>query len=164
MAAYASFDDVAARAGRFAGVFQVAGKHPDQTDIEAFLDDTAAEIDSSITSIGFVPGDITADAKASLVDLNAYGALARALSAANLGPQAAALLTEARSMWDLGIAAILDGSASIVVLLQSSSAGPSAGDLWSEDSTYGSRVGLQAEELALWDTNLAPVFRRGQSL
>src|SRR5438477_2396277 len=102
---YASFDDVMSRAGRFAGVFQIAGKHPDQTDIEAFLDDTASQIDSAVSAIGFAPASMTAEAKSSLVDLNAYGALIRALSAANLGPQAAALLTEARTVWDLAMGA-----------------------------------------------------------
>jgi hypothetical protein len=162
--AYGSVDDVLSRAGRFSGVFQVAGKHPDQNDIDAFLDDTAEMIDSAISAAGFAPADMADDAKAALVDLNAYGALVRALSAANLGPQASALLAEARSLWDLGIAGIADGTNAVILLLQSGSIGPSAGDLWSDDPTYGSQLGLEAEALQLADTNLAPAFRRGQSL
>lgn len=164
MAAYASFDDVISRAGRFAGAFQVAGKHPGQTDIEAFLDDTAELIDSTITAVGFSPSAISAEVKASLVDLNAYGALVRALSAANLGPQAAAVLAEAKSVWDLGLGAITDGTSPVIVLLQSTSSGPSAGDFWSENPTYGSELGLQSEFDRLADTNLSPAFRRGMHL
>lgn len=165
--AYASFDDVISRAGRFAGVFQVDGKHPDQTDIEAFLDDTAELVDAAISAAGFTPSAMTSDAKAALVDLNAYGALVRALSAANMGSQAAALLAEASSVWDLAMGAdgsIAAGTHPVIALLQAGGGGPSAGDLWSDDPTYGSELGLLAEADQLADTNLAPSFRRGQTL
>jgi hypothetical protein len=167
VASYATFDDVNTRLGRFVGLFSVTGKHPDQTDIEALLDDAAADIDSAISARGFDPATISDEAKAGLVDLNAYGALARALPSANLGPQGAALLAVAQSVWDLAMGAkgsIAAGTFPVIALLEAEGGGPAAGDLWSDDPSYGSQAGLESENLQLRDTNLAPAFRRRQSL
>lgn len=167
--AYASFTDVQARLGRFQGIFEVSGKHPDQSDVEDLLDSVAGDIDAAIRSRGFDPAAMNASAKAALVDLNAYGALARALPATHLGRQAADLLATAAAVWDSAMGergTFAAGTHPAIAELeagQGGGPGPSAGDLWSDDPTYGSERGLAAEDSELEDTNLAPAFRRGQT-
>lgn len=170
---YATFDDVQARLGRFQGVFEITGKHPDQTDIEALLDEVAADIDAALRSRGFDPAGLNASTKAALLDLNAYGVLARALPSTNLGPQAADLLTVARSVWELAMGAsgsIASGTHPAVAELEAGAGGevgPSAGEFWADEPTYASTLAsrvLASTGQALDVDALEPQFRRGQTL
>lgn len=168
--AYADFSDVQARLGRFQGVFEITGKHPNQADVEALLGNVADDIDAAIRARGFDPDALNQSARAALVDLNAYGALARALPSTNLGPQAADLLATAAAVWDSAMGergSIAAGTHSAFAELEAGAGGggvgPSAGELWSDDPTYGSIASRAAEDTLLEDTNLAPTFRRGQT-
>src|SRR2546425_643783 len=96
--AYANTDDVLARAGRVQGIFTVAGKRPNLADLDKFLDDTTAEIDAAVRARGFDPASFETATSEAFRDLNAYGALARGLSAIPNAP--ADLLAEARSVWE----------------------------------------------------------------
>lgn len=103
MAAYATQADVLARAGRVGGGFSVAGKRPSLADIDLFLADTAALIDQSVRALGFEPATLSAPELAAFKDLNAYGALQRALAGldpADRPDSATALLDEARAVWE----------------------------------------------------------------
>jgi hypothetical protein len=167
--AYGNTGDVAARAGRLATAFTAADAAVDETDIGTFLAACAAEIDAEISARGFDPSALSDDAKAALVDLNAYGALARALVAlvpGSRGSNAADLLAYAQKVWDDGMAAIKDGTFPVIAMLLAGQggpgAGPGAGSLWDEEPTYGSLAGLAAEETQLRDTDLQVGFRRSE--
>lgn len=163
MAAYATFDDVAARAGRFAGVFSIAGKRPDQADVEMLLDNVAAEIDAAVRARGFDPATMDANVRAAFLDLNAYGALARALRAATTGDEADKLITAAEELFAAGLLAIAEGSFSAILQLEAGAGGAggaTAGDLWGDEPSYGSAASVVSEANQLSDTNLAPAFSR----
>ena len=166
--AYASFADVTARAGRLAVAFTVAGTVVGQTEIELFLAGCAAEIDAEIAASGFDSSALSDAAAAALIDLNAYGALARALVAlvpGSRGSNAADLLAYAQKVWDDGMAHIRDGTYPAIAMIAAGAAGagvPGAGSLWSDEPNYGSRTGLSAEELQLLDTDLQINFRRNE--
>lgn len=161
--AYADFADVQARAGRFAPIFEVSGKRPDQADVEQLIVDCAAEIDAAITAAGFSPSSLDSAGKAALRDVNAYGALARGLIAADPGAEADDLLARALQVWDAGMLALKDGSfSSLAVLI--STGGPGAGDFWTEEPSYGTPAQLEGEAAALAETNLAPAFSKNQRL
>lgn len=165
--AYAVFGDVESRAGRFAGLFSVAGKKPDQTQVEAMLDDIADELDAAIEARGFDPASMDARSQGALKDLNAYGALARALPAANPGAQADGLVAHAAKVWDSGVKAILDGKHAVIRNLESGKSGAGkgsgGGDFWSENPSYGSDAQIESDAEAL-TTSLAPAFERHQTL
>lgn len=112
MAAYAQSADVIARAGRVGGGFSVAGKRPTVADIDGFLTDTAVLIDEAVRGRGFDPAALDANAKAAFKDLNAYGALLRALAGMDPSDRpdsATELMKEARAVWD-GAMGSADGS------------------------------------------------------
>jgi hypothetical protein len=161
--AYASFADVQARAGRFAPALSVAGKQPSQADVEEMLSSCAAEIDAAISAAGIDPAGLSQAAKDALRDLNAYGATARALAAADLGAEATDLVTYAQRIWADGIAAIIARRHPALVMVEATG-GATAGSFWGDEPTYGRPETMEAERLALRGTSLAPVFEKGQSL
>jgi hypothetical protein len=169
--AYAVADDVIDRAGRLAAAWPATGGTPGTvTAFDSFLDSCAAEIDAEIMARGFDPSALSQEAIAALVDLNAYGALARALVAlvpGSRGGNAADLLAYAQKVWEDGMASIKDGTHPLIALLLSGQGGTgngvSAGSLWSEEPNYGSIAELREEELALYNTNLQVEFRRRMS-
>ena len=88
MAVYATQDDVLARAGRFAGLFSVAGKRPNLADIDALLLTISAQVDGEIRTAGYDPASLTDDLIESLRDAVAWAALIRALPEASPGDDA----------------------------------------------------------------------------
>lgn len=170
---YAAVDDVLARAGRVRGAFSVVGKHPDSTDIENFLLATAQEIDAAIRARGFDPDSLDPDTKEAFRDLNAYGALSRALSAMAGAPRD--MLDEARLVWESAIGTPQDPAGSIargtfpaIAVLEAGEGGggegSTAGSLWDEEPEYGTQAWADAEAAVLRGTNFAPTVTRGQKL
>lgn len=159
--AYADFADVQARAGRFAPIFEVTGKRPDESDVSHLLADCASEIDAAISSAGFSPSSLSAEVKGALRDLNAYGALARALVAADPGPEADDLIERARKVWGHAMGdptsntvfgqrgSIVEGTFPGLAALKATG-GPSAGSFW--------------DSVEVEDADLAPRFARSQTL
>lgn len=168
MAAYAAFSDVTARAGRFAGFFTVAGKHPDQADVEAIITDLSADVDAAITARGFNASALSAGAVAALRDLVAFGALARALSAADPGPDAADLIARAWKTWNDAIAAMTDGTSSVIVELEAGAGGQAAvgaGTLWGDEPDYPTWDEWNAYVLNRFlNPFQAPMWAKGQKL
>jgi hypothetical protein len=168
--AYAAFADVTARAGRIAAAFTVAETVVGRTEIDAFLVTCASEIDAEISARGFDPSALSQAAIAALVDLNAYGALARALTAlvpGSRGANAQTLNDQAWKVWNEGIASIKDGTHPVIAMLVSGQGGAAAhgaGSFWTEEPNYGSLAGLAAEETQLQDTDLQVGFRRNEVL
>lgn len=91
---YATVDDVYARAGRFAGLFQVAGKHPDQTDLATELGVITDSIDVEIRAHGYEPASLDADLISSLRDVAAWAAIVRLLPGASPGDNAVDAIVE----------------------------------------------------------------------
>ncbi|HLE98970.1 MAG TPA: hypothetical protein VI540_03660 [Gaiellaceae bacterium] len=163
MASYATFADVEARAGRYAPLFSVAGKQPDETTIEKLLVDVEAEINAAIAARGISTPVTDAAAKAALLDVTAYGALARALIGVPGDDGLEELQKYAQAVWLAALAAIAKGTFPAVAALESAGAGASAGDFWEENPDYGTPEQVQAEALTL-TPSLAPGFAKGQSL
>lgn len=178
--AYASFSDVVARAGRFAGGLTVAGKHPDQADVEKMLADVAGEIDAAIIAAGFALTGLNDTVKAALVDLNAAGALARALPATNPGPAAADVIADAAKTFQDGILAIINRSLPAIAALEGGlggELGPGGGSFFDDplepdpfDLTADSPIagfswwrGAPRSSWPWW-WNRGPTVRKGQSL
>ena len=164
--AYAAYGDVIARAGRFAGVFALAGKRPNQTDVEGFLQDVAAQLDSSLRARGYDPATVGASVRDALRDLSAFGALSIGLGG-QTGDEINDVRRHANSIWSRGLAAIADGSLPAIRELESGRAGgrgAGAGSFWSHEPDYGTAAAAAAEAERLRGTNLAPAFERGQSL
>lgn len=166
--AYAVFADVTARAGRVAGAFSVAGKHPDQADVEKFLADVSALIDAAIRSRGFDPAGLDQTVKDALKDLAAYGALARSLTALDPTGRSGfgALLTEAQGIWEAGLAGIEAGTAEAILELEAGvgggGTGSTAGSLSIDDPAYGQNI-PPAQRLEL-NADFAPAIARTQKL
>ncbi len=158
MAAYATFKDVETRAGRFKSLFSVAGKEPDEESIETLLENVSAELDSAITARGHDPAALSAPQKAAIVDVTAYGALARALASVP-GDDVQELREYAEGVWRIAYAALMGGTHVLIVSLESGSGG-SAGSFWEAEPEYDPD---SAEELALSDS-LSPGFAKGMSL
>ena len=158
MASYATFADVETRAGRFKEVFSVAGKFPDEEAVESLLENVSAEIDAAIAGRGHTPADLTTAQKASIVDVTAYAALARALAGVP-GDEIQELREYAEGVWASGLAAISAGTHVLIAVLESSG-GASAGSFWDAEPEYDPWVGAEA---ALSDS-LAPGFRKGMAL
>lgn len=161
--AYAVRDDVLARAGRFAGLFEVPGKRPNLADLDAFLEEVAAIIDAEIRAQGYDPATITADLKAALLDINAWAVVVRALPEASPGDDAIVATVEQGSaiLEAAGFPSLASGGAvdvfAALQLLEAGGggggAGSSAGSFWDtmpdEDEIEGARE---------------PEWERGQSL
>lgn len=163
--AYATFDDVLARAGRVGGAFTVAGKRPNQADITAFIATVSAEIDLEIRRAGYDPSTLDATETAALTDLAAWGAVARGL--AGIDPSSRPdnlqqLIDQAERIWpsEPGArrAAIVDD---IIGVLLAGPAGPAesrAGSWWDDGAAVpAARADLEA-------TGVLLPFRRGMSL
>jgi len=176
--AYATNDDVLARAGRIGGAFQVAGKRPNLADIDGFIDDLTADVDDAIKGHGFDPTQLDAPSQKALLDLVAYGALARALRGlGDASPQVKQAQVEADLVWtaamgdpasrqaDAIMGAMRRGDHPVIRALQSGQAGGvpiEAGTFWEDEPDYGRPYQLLEEYWALRGTNLAPGFSRGQ--
>lgn len=161
---YATFADVQARAGRASRVFEVEGKHPNQADIEAILDDVSALIDTAIRSRGFDPAAMAVSVSDALRDLAAYGALARGLAAADPSgrPGLMSGLSRAETIWTSGINAIFAGTYGPILELEAGGTGTSAGSLGIDDPSYGQHLSPQ-ERIEL-NADFAPGFARTQKL
>lgn len=155
------------------GAFSVAGKHPDATDLQSFLDTTAADIDAAVRARGFDPASLDQSTKDAFADLNAYGALLRGLVAIPNPPPD--LIDEARQIWEAAMGTpqnpagtIAQGTFPAIAVLEAGEGGggvgSTAGSLWDEEPEYGSAAWAEAEAAVLRGTNFAPTVTRGQSL
>lgn len=86
--AYATRDDVLARAGRFAGLFDVAGRRPSLADLDALVETVSAAVDVEIRAHGYDPASLTNDLAEALRDVVAWAVLIRALPEASPGDNA----------------------------------------------------------------------------
>lgn len=116
-----------------------------------------------------------ANAKKSLLDLVAYGAVARAVRGlGDRSPEVLSVLVEADAVWSSAMGdsksagSIADGTFPLIVALEAGAAGGgavvSAGSFWGDESNYGRPESLQAEYIRLRGTNLAPGMSKGQHL
>lgn len=176
--AYATNDDVLARAGRIGAAFQVDGKRPSLDDIDGFLDDLTADVDDAIKGHGFDPSQLDAQSQKVLLDLVAYGALARAVRGLNdASPQVKQVQVEADAVWtsamgdpasrqpDAIMGSMRRGDHPVIRALQSGEAGGvpiEAGSFWEDEPDYGRPYERLNEYWQLRGTNLAPGFSRGQ--
>jgi hypothetical protein len=183
---YASVEDVYARAGRFAGLFQVAGKHPDQTDLATELGVITDSIDVEIRAHGYDPALLDADLVSSLRDVAAWAAIVRLLPGASPGDDATeTLVTRGQSILNAsGFPALGEGTNVIaqmgaIAALETGTGGggpgSSAGSFWDglpEESIF-TRL-RRGDEIVLTNgaipdseftaADAGPQFRRGQSL
>jgi hypothetical protein len=169
---YATTDDVLARAGRVGGTFTVAGRRPNLEDVAQLVDDVAAEIDVEIRARGFDPAALDDATAAALRDINAYGALARALAGVDPSDRPDnldALIKRAEKVWssDPGSDKRGDALAQVLAVLAAGAGGEavavSAGSLWDDEPDYGTPLQQRQETLELGYTNLGPGFRRGMT-
>lgn len=188
MAVYASQDDVLARAGRFAGLFSVAGRRPNLADLDAMLLTVSAVIDAEIRAHGYDPATITPELEESLRDVAAWAVLIRALPEASPGDNAIDGTVERGSaiVTASGFPALAAGGAvnvfqaiGAIETLEAGAGGggpgTSAGSFWDElpEEWIQGRLmrrgdvtlvnGALPDEL-LEGFDAAPTFRRGQSL
>lgn len=176
---YAVRDDVIARVGRVAGYFTVAGNRPNLADIDAFLDELSTDVDEAIRGMGFDPAAIDTNAQKALLDLVAWGAAARAVRGmGDRSPEVLQILVEADVVWTAAMGdpssrqadaiqgSIRRGDHPVIRALQAGQAGGgeviSAGVFWEEEPNYGRPEALLQEWYALYGTNLAPGFSKGQ--
>lgn len=185
---YAVQDDVLARAGRFAGVFEVAGRRPNLADIDAMLATAAAAIDVEIKAHGYDPAVLSDEIVEMLRDVNAWAVLVRALPEASPGDNAISD-TVARGVSILtasGFPSLAEGGSgnvfTAVGAIEALEAGTggggpgtSAGSFWDElpeDWMTGRLTrrgdvqlqnGMPPQDL-LEGMDASPQFRRGQSL
>lgn len=188
MATYASHDDVLARAGRFAGVFQVADRRPNIEDLDGFLDTVSAAIDAAVRAHGYDPTLLTDELVEMLRDVAAWAVLIRALPSASPGDNAVDALVERgraivtasgfRTLADAQGGNIFTAIGALETLEAGAGgggAGTSAGSFWDElpDDWATGRLGRRGDVTlvngALPDDDLdglaaAPQWRRGQSL
>jgi hypothetical protein len=175
--AYAARDDVLLRAGRFAGVFQVAGKRPNEADLDELLDDVSAVIDAEIRSRGYDPATLDADLTAALKDVTAWAVLLRSLPQANPGEDAEELLERADAIVTAAGFPSLSrsGATDVFAALDALEAGEggggpgsSAGSFWDEvsDEETVPSVRVVNGELVLetFSSSEEPLWKRGQSL
>jgi hypothetical protein len=160
VASYATFEDVTTRAGRYGSLFSVAGKEPDEETIEDLLTNVSDELAAAISARGHDAANLSATEKAALVDVTAYGALARALAGVPGDSGLDELKAYATALWTTGLAGIATGTHALIALLESGGGGASAGSFWEDEPGYDPEG---AEETALSDS-LAPTFAKGQSL
>lgn len=186
MAVYATSDDVLARAGRFAGLFQVTGKRPDADDLDAILVTVSAIIDAEIRARGYDPDSLTDELVESLRDVAAWAVLVRALPEASPGDNAleptlerGKAILEASGFKALGAASnVMDAIGSLATLEAGEGgggAGTSAGSFWDslpEDWVTG-RLSHRSDVTLVNGSppdefgdgvDAEPQFRRGMSL
>lgn len=188
MGAYASHDDVLARAGRFAGLFQVVDRRPNLEDLDGFLDTVAAAIDNEILAHGYDPAALTDELVEMLRDVAAWAVLIRTLPSASPGDNATeALVERGRAIvTSSGFPALADesggnvlASMGAIAALEAGSGGggpgSSAGSFWDELPTDWITGRLShRDDVTIVNggfpdgfedgDSAAPQFRRGQSL
>lgn len=141
MTAYATVDDVKARAGRLRKAFNQADA-PSDGEIQTFLDQVAGELDASMGALGIGVPVVDATAVRALAGVNADGAFLLAVPGAfptdAAMANANAMVAEARRRYDRARGAIDAGTFSAVVLLlsQSGTGTSDATDFWSENPGY----------------------------
>ena len=138
--AYAGILDVKARAGALARAW-TADSTPSDSDIEAFLAQTAAEIDALLESRGLTPPAAGTTAAAALAGVNADAALVLALTATypqSSGPASASKeIDDARARVTAATKQLLDGTSPVVALLESTtSTAPTASNFFTNEPTY----------------------------
>lgn len=154
-----------ARAGRLADAWSDT-TDPDEADLLGFLAEAAATLDMEIGARGLAVPVTDAGAVLVLAGLESDGALTMAIPATwpgGMPDEASGLLAGARSRWDSAIAAIRDGSLSVVAYLssQGEDAGPGATAMWVEDPDYPLEGSAgYAEDIA--NPLAAPTAYRGQ--
>lgn len=141
--AYADLASVKARAGALAGGWTDTSR-PANDDIEAFIEDVAAELDALIAARGYALPAADSAAALALRGVNADGALVLALEATypeSSGPGAAVkTIDDARARYENARAQIEEGVFSAFALLESGSAAPSASSFWqSEGDSFGTQ-------------------------
>lgn len=184
---YATQDDVLARAGRFAGLFQVAGKRPNAEDLDEMLATVSAVIDTEIRAHGYDPATMTAELVESLRDVTAWAVLIRALPQASPGDNAIEPLIERGSaiVSASGFPSLAEGSSANVVELMGAlealeagagggGTGSSAGSFWDDlpEEWIQGRLWRRGDVTllngalpeGLEGQDAAPAFRRGMSL
>lgn len=168
MAAYAAQDDVLARAGRFGGVFSVAGKRPNLADLDELLVTVAAIIDAEILARGYDPALLDATIEEALKDVNAWAVLVRALPQATPGDdQADAIVEQGREILKAaGFPSLAEGGSDLFTALAAleageggGGAGTSAGSLWDDFADVE-----ETRDAATVAEDAEPVWLRGQSL
>lgn len=170
MAAYAVRDDVLARAGRFQGVFSVAGKRPNLGDLDLFLDDVSAIIDVEIRARGYDPDLLTVEIKDSLRDVAAWAVLLRALPEASPGSdEIEPTLDRARAILNAaGFPSLAEGGAAdVFVALEALEAGTGGGGPGTSAGSFLADLEDElsiAEEEEIDSDTVGPQWRRGQSL
>jgi hypothetical protein len=171
---YAVNDDVLLRAGRVAGIFSVAGKRPNISDIDKLLADVSNEIDAEFRARGYDPALFDQSVKDALKDLAAYGALYRAVSAADPSGSVQNLRNvadTAREVWESAMGtpsaegSIAKGTFSVVRQLEAGRGGggpgTSAGSFFDEEPLYPTDSDfVEGRQQPLQ----APEFARGQKL
>lgn len=177
MPGYADFSDVQARSGRFATLFDVAGQHPNQADVEVLLGDVSAEIDIAITARGYNPAGLDVTVKRALRDVAAYGALARALRGVQ-GEELDDLREYAQAIWGSAMGdptsntaagqrgSISAGTFPAIAALEAGEGGEggqSAGSFWDDEPAFGTPAQVAAE-LAATPAELAPTWAKSQPL
>lgn len=181
MPAYATFADVAARAGRYSGAFGAgAGSpKPNENEITQLLADLAALVDVAVRARGYDPDALDATVKLALKDVVAYGALARALQAIpDSSDEIRELEQYASRVWGSAMGdptsstaagqkgSIAAGTHPAIAALEAGEAGgggQAAGDFWSDEPDFGTPAQVAAE-LASTPAELAPLFARSQRL
>ena len=140
--AYADLNTLLARAGRVAPAW-TEETDPDLSDLEVFLANAASEIDAELQARQ-ISLPLAAEPAAALAGLNADGALIVALEATFPDARGGlvsgmALLEGARARWDSGLAALRDGTHTVVRWLETTTAaGQGASSFWdSEAQAYG---------------------------
>lgn len=163
MPAYATFADVETRAGRYAGLFTVAGKQPDEESVNDLLENVSDELAAALGARGHDPNALTTAEKAALVDTTAYGALARALASVPGDDKLKELRAYAERMWTASLTGIAKGTHAVIALLEAGASGASAGSFWDEEPGYGRPEQVEAEANEL-TASTAPAFSKGMAL
>lgn len=185
--AYATQDDVLARAGRFGGLFSVAGRRPNLADVDELLETITAIVDSDIRAHGYDPALLTDDLAGALRDVVAWATLIRVLPEASPGdPAVDAVVERGRAIVTAsGFPALAEGGTNVIAALGAlgtleagqggGGPGSSAGSFWDElpEDWITGRLGRRGDVTLLngalpdtFDDGIAaePQFRRGQSL
>jgi cell division protein ZapA (FtsZ GTPase activity inhibitor) len=163
---YATVDDVQARAGR-ARIALSQAHAPDNTEIERFLEDVAAELDAKMSALGADVPTTNAVVVAALRGVNADGALILALDATYPSSQSDKavdrLLDRTERRYRAAMDQIEAGTwpAIQVIVEGGEGAETAAADFWSNDPTYG----LSTRSLERWShtKDTLPGVEKGMS-
>lgn len=186
MAVFASQEDVLARAGRFAGLFNVPGRRPNLEDLDEMLVTVSAAISTEIEAHGYDPATLTADLLEGLRDVAAWATLVRSLPQASPGDNAiddliaqGDAILKASGFASLGTGLNVLATIGAIEALEAGRGGggpgTSAGSFWDslpEEWMTGrlfrrgdvTLLNGQVPDDLLEGMDAAPTFRRGQSL